>query len=456
MMKNVNLGLKIAGGFILILVLFISISIISFWAQNTLIDDASEVERTMAINAHIEAMIGHLKDAETGQRGFVITGKDEYLEPYNYSRDSVQEHIFELESLIKDKKQLNLLNQIKPLVTKKYEELAYSINVRRNDSFEAAKSIVESNEGKIFMDEIRRLSSEMEMYENELLKKRMDTSHNNEEIVKNTIFILTLVAIIIVILLVIYYIRIIAIPLRNISLVANNIANGNLTSDFKNIDRDDEVGKLSKAFQIMQRKLNEQLIEIKEGVNVLSSSASEIMSTVSQLSTSAAETATSISETTSTISEVRQTAKVSSQKAEDISNRAETSDQVANKGLDSIQQSLDGMHQIKEQMNSIAEIVIGLSEKSQSIEEIVSSVSDLSEQSNLLAVNASIEAAKAGEHGRGFSIVAQEIKNLATRSKESTKQIKGILNEVQKSISDTVMATEQGENPLMQDLNLAR
>jgi methyl-accepting chemotaxis protein len=372
-------------------------------------------------------MIGHLKDAETGQRGFVITGMDEYLEPYNYSRDSLQQHLFELESLIRDKKQLNLLNQIKPLVIKKYEELAYIINVRKKDGFEAAKSIVESNEGKIYMDEIRRLALEMKQYDIDLLKERKVTSKRNEEMVKNTIFTVTLVAIIIVIFLVIYYIRIIAIPLRNISIVANDIASGNLTSDFKNILRDDEVGKLSKAFQIMQRRLQEQLIEIKEGVNVLSSSASEIMSTVSQLSTSAAETATSISETTSTISEVRQTAKVSSQKAEDISKRAETSDQVANKGLDTIQKSLDGMHQIKEQMNSIAEIVIGLSEKSQSIEEIVSSVSDLSEQSNLLAVNASIEAAKAGEHGRGFSIVAQEIKNLATRSKESTKQIRGLV-----------------------------
>jgi methyl-accepting chemotaxis protein len=103
------------------------------------------------------------------------------------------------------------------------------------------------------------------------------------------------------------------------------------------------------------------------------------------------------------------------------------------------------MKRIQAQMGSIAESVVKLSEQSQAIGEIIATVNDLADQSNLLAVNAAIEAAKAGEHGRGFAVVAQEVKNLAEQSKQATKQVRGILGDIQKATSAAVLATEQGD-----------
>src|SRR5664280_1631381 len=94
-------------------------------------------------------------------------------------------------------------------------------------------------------------------------------------------------------------------------------------------------------------------------------------------------------------------------------------------------------------MDSIAQTVVRLSEQSQSIGGIIASVTEIADQANLLAVNAAIEAAKAGEQGKGFAVVAQEIKNLAGQSKQSTLQVRNILNDVQKATSAAVMATEQ-------------
>ena len=85
-----------------------------------------------------------------------------------------------------------------------------------------------------------------------------------------------------------------------------------------------------------------------------------------------------------------------------------------------------------------------LSEQSQAICEIIATVNDLAEQSNLLAVNAAIEAAKAGEQGKGFAVVAQEVKSLAEQSKEATAQVRAILNDIQKATNAAVLATEQG------------
>jgi methyl-accepting chemotaxis protein len=88
--------------------------------------------------------------------------------------------------------------------------------------------------------------------------------------------------------------------------------------------------------------------------------------------------------------------------------------------------------------------VVRLSEQGQAIGEIIATVNDLAEQSNLLSVNAAIEAAKAGEQGKGFAVVAQEVKSLAEQSKQATAQVRTILGDIQKATTAAVLATEQG------------
>lgn len=238
--------------------------------------------------------------------------------------------------------------------------------------------------------------------------------------------------------------RMLANPLQDLMLVANRVAAGDLKVTLPSLRRDDEVGVLSQAFGSMLENFRAVHREIQEGVNVLASSASEIFTATAQIAASATETATAVSQTTSTAEEVKQTAQVSAQKAGNVADIAQRAAQSAQVGRKAIDESVAGMSNVREQMELIAETVVRLSEQSQAIGEIISSVNDLAEQSNLLAVNASIEAAKAGEHGRGFAVVAQEIRNLATQSKESTAQIRTILNDIQRATTATVMAAEQG------------
>jgi methyl-accepting chemotaxis protein len=109
-----------------------------------------------------------------------------------------------------------------------------------------------------------------------------------------------------------------------------------------------------------------------------------------------------------------------------------------------VEEAIGGMHGIQERMGFIADRIVNLSEQSLAIADIIATVNDLAEQSNVLAVNAAIEAAKAGEHGKGFAVVAQEVKNLATQSKQALAQVKSILGYIQKATTDAVLATEQG------------
>jgi methyl-accepting chemotaxis protein len=190
--------------------------------------------------------------------------------------------------------------------------------------------------------------------------------------------------------------------------------------------------------------LTNVLVQIKETVNVLASASSQILAATVQVAAGTAETATAITETSTTVEEVQQATKQSAQKARVVAESAQLVSRVSLEGHKAVEETVKGMNRIREQMDSIAQTIVRLSEQSQSIGGIIASVTDIADQSNLLSVNAAIEAAKAGEQGKGFAVVAQEIKNLAGQSKQATLQVRNILNDIQKITNAAVMATEQG------------
>lgn len=192
------------------------------------------------------------------------------------------------------------------------------------------------------------------------------------------------------------------------------------------------------------RMLRRILREMNQAVEVLSTSSAEIETTISEISTGAAETATAISETTATIEEIRQTSMLANEKAKIMIDDAANASEAASHGLDSSEKMVDAISEIDKQMQQINHIVQKLASQSNSIGEITSTVSDIADQSNLLAVNAAIEAAKAGELGRGFGVVAQEIRSLAEQSKKSTAQVKDILEQMREQVMNAVELIKKG------------
>lgn len=221
------------------------------------------------------------------------------------------------------------------------------------------------------------------------------------------------------------------------------IGKGDLTQRLHSKSKD-EIGLLGTWLDKMVGIMTRESTQMLDVVSVLSNSASEISTTAAQLAQSTSTTSTAVTQTTITVEEVKQAARIASEKSKDVARLAQESVKVSSDGRKATEETIQRMNLIKEQMESVGETVVRLSEHSRAIEEIIKTVQDLADQSNLLAVNASIEAARAGDHGKGFSIVAHEIKTLADQSKEATAQIRTILEETRKWVSAVVMATEQG------------
>lgn len=390
-----SIGTKIGAGYALALVMLVILGVNSYWNVTGLIEAARLKTHTYEVLQNLESVLSTLKDAETGQRGYIITGEDQYLAPYLAAVPRVDQTIRNLRRLTADNpNQQHRLDAIEPLIASKLAELKETIDLRKGtNGFEAVLQVVRTNKGKKVMDDARKVISEMGDEEKALLELR-DSKMN--ALSQTTISVITY-----------------GIPLA--------------------------FALLALVGFLVIRAITNQL---RESISLLSSSSNEILATTTQVASSTAETTTAVSETATTMEELKQTVRVASQKAKQVSGSAQQMAQVSQTGQQAMEKMIDGMKLIREQTVAASESIVRLSEQSQAIGDIIITVNDLAEQSNLLAVNAAIEAAKAGEQGKGFAVVAQEIRSLAEQSKQATAQVRVILGETQKATTAAVMATD--------------
>ncbi len=303
-------------------------------------------------------------------------------------------------------------------------------------------------------------------------------------------------------------------PLLKVAESANRIAGGNLGEKVK-VDRADEIGTLASAFNQMAAKVREMvgseqaakeylqstvgkytrfvdavsagnlgvrldlngqqddlsvlghnlndmvfsldtLVKKVQGASAdMASASSEISAAAVQQNAGANQQVSSINQTTATVDEVRQTAAEANDRAQSVADAAQTSVSISEEGLVAVEQTISGMKDIKDRVEQIAGNILALSEQTQQIGNIISTVNDISEQSNLLALNASIEAARAGDHGKGFAVVAAEVRNLAEQSQQATAQVKSILDDIQRATDTVVIVTEEGTKGVDSGMQLA-
>lgn len=293
-------------------------------------------------------------------------------------------------------------------------------------------------------DRLRGVADEIAAKQMEEARSRMRDGEALVEAAGATLIVVNLAVILLAAAKTYWLTRAIAVPLREATAVASRIATGDLRGEIPSATGRDEVGQLMRALGDMMQSWRAIASETTRGVATLTGAAGEILSSTAQAAASTAETAAAVSETTATVEEVKQTSLLASEKSRTVSEAAQQAARTGDEGRRALEDSMKGMASIQEKMEAVAGTVVRLSERSHAIGEITATVAGLAEQSNLLAVNAAIEAAKAGEHGRGFAVVAQEVKSLAEQSRQATRQVREILGEIQKSVGAAVMITEQG------------
>lgn len=240
--------------------------------------------------------------------------------------------------------------------------------------------------------------------------------------------------------------RSIVTPIHEVIAVTDRIIKGDFSIKELNSDKggSKEIVLLTSAISKLATVLREQARAMKKSANALLRESSHMMSATSQLATSASEQASAIAETTATIEELKQTGRLTSENAQKIVNGSEKSVEVSNTGLNSVDNSVADIQRIFDQVEATVSGIEDVRIKVNEVDDIIATVNKIADQSNLLSVNASIEAAKAEEYGRGFAVVAQEVKNLAEQSSKATTRVRMTLESIQTAIEDVVLEARTG------------
>jgi|WetSurMetagenome_2_1015567.scaffolds.fasta_scaffold00050_13 methyl-accepting chemotaxis protein len=268
-------------------------------------------------------------------------------------------------------------------------------------------------------------------------------------------FILTGVVFVLAALMATYLTRGIVRPLNHALMIADSLANGNLNKHVE-VNSSDEIGKLLASMQIMVRKLRGVIASVKivadnvaEGSKNLSDSSDDLNKGSQELTLHIEQVVTAMTEVSQTIMDV---AKNSSYASEASLKASET----ATKGRKIVDTTADDMSQIAGMTQEAASTIEELGKSSKQIGEIVAVINDIADQTNLLALNAAIEAARAGEQGRGFAVVADEVRKLAERTSQATKDIARRINSIQGASEDSVKAIKKASSEVESGVGLAK
>ncbi len=207
------------------------------------------------------------------------------------------------------------------------------------------------------------------------------------------------------------------------------------------------------ALAKMTQNLREVGHQIITDSNELSIGIAQLENTVIAQAASASEQAASVTEISATIEEIKTTTQQTHEKAKQLGESAERTSKEAENGKAAIEKMNEAMHVLQDKIGQISTTILSLNEKTQQIGEITETVADIAKQSKLLALNASIEAAKAGESGKGFAVVAGEVKDLAEKSQLSTERVQKILQDIRKTAERAVLVTDNGTKSVDESLH---
>jgi len=453
-----SIGNRIALGFGLSLLMLVLVAGVSFQGANQLTTSTAGLLKAHENFRIIREVRSLLMDAESGQRGFILTGDEDYLAPYREAVAALQSDLSLLREAMADHPNQRVrLSRMEPIVTQRVSRLEEGIRIRREQGLEAGAKYIQTGQGREAMLQLKQVIDEMLAAEQERWDEHAMAAREMAQRILWVLGICTALGLLIVGVGSYLITRGITTPLRALMDGAEQLGLGKL--DYRiPVRGSDETAELARAFNSMaeKRQQNEDQLEkeseqrehtlrtVAEFVNQLAGASAEILSSTTEQVAGAQEQGSAVTETVSTIEEITKTSEEAAGRARAVSDSARHAEEVGRNGRRAVEEAVGAMGAVREQVESIASRILALAEQAQAIGDIITTVNDISEQTHMLALNASIEASRAGEHGRGFAVVASEVKALADQSKKATGQVRQILGQIQKATHGAVMTTEEG------------
>lgn len=249
---------------------------------------------------------------------------------------------------------------------------------------------------------------------------------------------------------------------------AKQIAEGDLSAENITIKNRDEIGDLAYTLNIMAKNLRELISQVRTSAELVAASSEQltasaeqtnyateqIAATMQQMANRVDQQVQSVDDTSQTVNELTDSVKLIARNAQNVSSTAMEASEKASAGGQAIKTTVHQMNSINQTVAGLAEVVKGLGERSSEIGQIIEVITGIAAQTNLLALNAAIEAARAGEHGRGFAVVADEVRKLAEQSAVSAQQISHLISTIQEETRKAVASMEVATKEVVEGIGV--
>jgi methyl-accepting chemotaxis protein len=436
---------RLVAAFAVPLLVLCVVGVIAYDGTSTLEENSGKVAHTYQVLEGLDVVTSTLKDAETGQRGFLITGEDRYLAPYQSALSGIDAAIATVATLTADNAaQQQRIATLKPLVKSKFAELAETIQLRRTSGFAAAQSVVLTDQGKTVMDQIRATITEMSDAETSLLDERAALTAETADNSRTAVLLGIAIAALLVIVLAFLVSRSILRPLTSLTGRMAEIADGegDLT---RRVDesRKDEFGPLAAAFNRFVAKLAGTIQQIGDQATSLAAAAEELSASSQQIAGSATDTSRQVGGVAGATESMSGALTTVAAGAEEMGASIR---EIASNASDASRAGAEAVDVASEATRIVSE----LGTSSAEIDNVIKLITAIAEQTNLLALNATIEAARAGESGKGFAVVASEVKELAQETARATGDISRRVTDIQQSATATTEAISRMSEIILQ------
>ncbi|KTC33130.1 methyl-accepting chemotaxis protein [Pseudomonas poae] len=458
MFSKLSISQKLYASFTAVVVL-IGLLVGSAYIGFETVEDATNSNvHTYEVISATQLALEQLINIETGMRGFVIAAKDNFLEPLVAGEKRFSEKLDLLKRLtadnpaqqqrlatLGDMQKRWLAEDVDPIIALRKRLTANNLP---DDELDAR---ISSGADKAKMDSMRATLAEITATETTLLAQRSQDMIDAKHMALTILVVGGLLSAVLSLILATSLGRSTTGRLQLAIDAATAIANGKLDTVIDTSSHDE----LPKAFDRMQKRLREMIQQISEAANQLVVSVQQISGASEQLSGAIQEQSTSASMMAATIEELTVSIHHVSENADEAHQLASRSGEQSKDGARVIENTLSSMNGIARTVQHSSTQVAGLGQHSEQISSIISVIQGIADQTNLLALNAAIEAARAGEQGRGFAVVADEVRLLAQNTGKSTKEIAIMIEKIQAGVRETVESMRGGVLEVSQGVETA-